>query len=116
VAGNLNIKVGVQGRIILGPAGGAGPVEVPLRLALVQEGPEPKTVWTRLYRVPVTVGPGQNNVSFVHVEENLTVPLPRPAVLDAYVVYVGFDSAAVSEPPPAEKKKPAPKQKRAGPQ
>ena len=53
---------------------------------------------------------------FLHVEENLTVPMPRPAVLDAYVVYVGFDSAAVSEPPPAEKKKPAPKPKRAGQQ
>ena len=61
-AGTMTIKTGVQGRIILGPAGVAGQVDVPLRLALVQEGVSPKTVWTKFYRVPVTVPPGQTNV------------------------------------------------------
>jgi hypothetical protein len=40
---NLTVKVGVLGRIILGPAGVPGQLEIPLRIALVQEGPEPKT-------------------------------------------------------------------------
>ena len=31
----LNIKVGVQGRVILGPLGAPGPVDVPLRYAVV---------------------------------------------------------------------------------
>src|SRR5271165_4826655 len=39
--GNLFIKVGVQGRVILGPFGAPGPVDVPLRYAVVREGPEP---------------------------------------------------------------------------
>jgi hypothetical protein len=99
---NMTIKVGVQGRVLLGPLGGPGQVEAPIRLALVQEGVEPKTIWTKLYRIPVTIPPGQTNTPFVHVEENMTFPTPKPAVLEAYVVYVGFDPAGLSAP---EKKK-----------
>lgn len=107
----LTIKVGMQGRMILGPTGTPGTFEVPIRFALVQEGPEPKTVWTKFYRVPVTVPPGQSNVPFVHVEEDLTVPVPKPNELSAYVVYVGFDPQGAKEKPA---RKPAAKQKKAG--
>src|SRR5438477_196396 len=82
VAGNMTMKVGVQGRVILGPAGAPGVIEVPVRLALVQEGVEPKTIWTKGYRVAVNVPPGQSNVPFVHIEEDITFPLPKPAELD----------------------------------
>src|SRR6266540_1195064 len=37
----MTVKVGMQGRIILGPLGGPGQVDVPVRMAVVQEGPEP---------------------------------------------------------------------------
>jgi hypothetical protein len=97
--GNLNMKVGVQGRIILGPAGGPGTIEVPLRLALVQEGPSPKTHWTKLYRIPVTIGDGVPNVAFTHVEEDLTVPMPSASALESYVVYIGFDAIGAKEQP-----------------
>lgn len=99
VGGNLNMKVGVQGRIILGPAGGPGTIEVPLRLALVEEGPSPKTHWTKLYRIPVTIADGVPNVAFTHVEEDLTVPMPAGSALESYVVYVGFDALAAKERP-----------------
>jgi hypothetical protein len=56
--GALTIKVGVQGRLIVGPAGGPGDTQLPLRYALVREGVEPKTLWSRLYVVPVTIAPG----------------------------------------------------------
>src|SRR5947207_14518996 len=96
----MTIKVGVQGRVILGPTGAPGQLDVPLRLALVREGVEPKTIWTKLYRVAVTVAPGQTNVPFVQVEEDLTFPMPKVSELEAYVVYVGFDPAGQREPPP----------------
>ncbi len=99
IGGNLNMKVGVQGRIILGPAGGAGTIEVPLRLALVEEGPSPKTLWTKLYRIPVTIPDGVPNVAFTHVEEDLTVPMPAGATIESYVVYIGFDALSVKEQP-----------------
>ena len=98
----------MQGRVLLGPAGDTGQLEVPVRLALVEEGMQPKAVWTKLYRIPVTVPPGQTNVSFVHIEEDMTVPKPSAAALDNYVIYVGFDPAAAKEPErkPTRPKKP----------
>ena len=102
----LTIRVGVEGRVILGPAGGPGQIEVPLRYAVVQEGPEPKTIVTKLRWFTVAIPPGETSVAFMQIEEELSFPMPRGSGLDAYVVYIGFDRAAVKEP---EKKKPAKK-------
>ena len=107
LGGVMTMKVGVQGRVLLGPAGGPGQVDIPLRMAVVQEGPQPKTVLSKFYRLAVAVPPGQASVPFVHVEQDLTFPLPGGALLDAYVVYVGFDPASLSQKPerkPAKRK------------
>jgi hypothetical protein len=87
----LIIKVGVQGRVILGPMGSPGQVDVPLRYAVVREGPQPKTVATKFKRIAVTIPPGQTHVQFVDIEEGLAFPMPSRSELDTYVVYVGFD-------------------------
>ena len=99
----MTIKLGVQGRIVLGPAGTSGQIEVPMRFALVQEGPQPKTIWTKFYRIPVAVPAGQTNVPFVYVEEDLTFPMPKPAELEAYVIYVGFDPLGLQRQAPAKR-------------
>ena len=96
------MKVGVEGRVILGPAGTAGPLTLPVRLAVVKEGLEPRTIWTKFYMVPVVMPPGQPNVLFTHVEEDMSFPNPPGDDLDKYVVYVGFDPDSAE----AEKKKP----------
>jgi hypothetical protein len=111
VAGTLNIKVGMQGRIVLGPAGGPGSLEVPVRYALVEEGAQPKTVYSKLYRVPVSIPDGQPSVSFTHIEEAMSVPMPTPAVFDRYVIYVGFDPLGSAQ----ERQKQAPKKRPAKP-
>jgi hypothetical protein len=104
--GTMSIKVGVQGRVILGPMGGPGRVDVPLRYAVVREGPQPKTAVTKFKRIAVTVAPGQTHVPFVDIEEGLSFPLPSRSELDAYVVYVGFDEIGKNEkkPPNTAKK------------
>jgi hypothetical protein len=89
--GTLTIKVGVQGRVILGPFGTPGSVDVPLRYAVVREGPEPRMIVTKFKRTGATIAPGQTHVQFVDIEEGLSFPLPSAAELSAYVVYVGFD-------------------------
>ena len=105
VAGpSMTIKVGVQGRVILGQAGGPGQVEIPLRYALVREGPEPKTILTKLHRFPVIIA-DQSSTPFLHVEEDITFTVPRRIDLENYVVYVGFDPAAPKEAP--AKKRPS---------
>jgi hypothetical protein len=103
----MTMKVGVQGRIILGPLGAPGKLDVPVRMALVQEGAEPKTLWTKLYQVPVVITAGQTNVPFMHVEPDLTFPVPKGDDLESYVIYVGFDQMGTKETKPRPKSKPA---------
>src|SRR5215470_12184607 len=77
VSGQMVMRVGVQGRIIVGPAGGPGQVDVPLRIAVVSAPlTAPKTVVTRLIRIPVIVGATDANVDFTHIEEGLSFPMP----------------------------------------
>ena len=94
VAGNVTLRVGIEGRIVLGPAGGPGNIEVPIRLAVVEEGPNPKTIATKLYRTAVAIPPDQSNSNFYYVAEDLAFPMPRGGDIDKYVIYLGFDPQA----------------------
>lgn len=97
--GTMSMKVGVQGRIVLGPSGGPGPVSIPLRYAVVREGPEPRTIVTKFYPHPATIEPGQTNATFTAIYEDLSFPIPPGAEIDAYVVYIGFDPQGASARP-----------------
>jgi hypothetical protein len=109
-AGVMSMKVGIEGRVITGPAGGPGTVDVPLRIVIVQEGPNPKTILSKFARLQVTVNSAIDRVTFTHIEPDVSFPMPtRLADIDAYVVYVGFD--AMSEPPPKKEKPVAKKPK-----
>ncbi len=110
LGGMMTMKVGVEGRVLLGPVGGPGNVDVPLRMAVVQEGPTPKTIVSKFYKVPVTVGQGQISVPFVQVEQDLSFPAPRAKDLDSYIVYVGFDPQSL-DAKPERKAKPKAKAK-----
>jgi len=108
-SGIMTMKVGVEGRVITGPAGGAGTVNVPIRLAVVQEGVNPKTILSRFASVQVVVEGAVDRVPFVHVDPEISFPLPQPASnIDNYVVYVGFDPSGAQQ---ERKKKPAAKPK-----
>jgi hypothetical protein len=101
----VHIRVGMQGRVILGPEGGTpGTINVPLRFAVVRETIDTKVIATQLDRVTVTMPPNDSNVLFSHVSEGMEFPMPRGGDIDHYLIYIGFDPAA--EP---ERKKPAPK-------
>jgi hypothetical protein len=102
LAGQVNVRVGVQGRIIVGPAGAPPAVDVPIRVAVVQEGVQPKTVATKLYRTQVDLA-GQDNVSFSFVAEDLSFPIPPPEAVAAYVIYIGFDPEGARAPAPRQK-------------
>jgi len=114
VDGNMVMNVGVQGRVVVGPAGGPGQVDVPLRMAVVDETPSgTRPIVTKFIVVPVTIAPGVGNVPFTHIEERLTFPLPAPvAQLDEYIVYIGFDpQSAEAQAKPSPKAKPKAKPK-----
>jgi len=110
----MTIKVGVEGRIVIGPKGGPGNVTVPIRIALVQEGAQPRPIASKFYAVQVNVPPGSTQVPFTQVEDDLTFPLPADKNLEKYVIYVGFDPQG-APPPVKTKAKPKPAPKKAAP-
>ena len=105
-AGRMRMKVGIEGRIITGPAGGPGTIEAPLRVAVVQNTVPQKTIVSNFGKEAVTIGQAVDRATFTHIEDNVVFPLPQPlGLIDSYVVYVGFDPAGLNPP----KKKPEPR-------
>ena len=105
--GEITARIGIQGRIIAGPAGAPTTVEVPLRVAVVQSGVSEKVIATKAYKTTVEMGEGEN-VPFTLVADDLVYPVPPGAVGDSYIFYIGFDPQLVSAEPkakPGKKKK-----------
>ena len=69
--GSIVVKVGVEGRALIGPAGSAGRFDAPVRV-VVKRGDQ--VFANRVRRIPVTVPQGETHASFVTVEEGIVVP------------------------------------------
>jgi len=103
--GEITARIGIQGRVIAGPAGAPDSIEVPLRVAVVQGGVTEKVIATKAYKT--TVAMAGENVPFTLVADDLVYPIPPGAVSDSYIFYIGFDPQLVSaeKPKPVKKKK-----------
>jgi hypothetical protein len=103
--GQITARIGIQGRVIAGPAGAPASVEVPLRVAVVQGGVNEKTITTTVVRTTVSMGEGLS-VPFSVVAEDVVYPAVSPDINDSYVFYIGFDPQALKpEPKPKATKK-----------
>ena len=111
LAGNImTMKVGIEGRIITGPAGGPGNVDVPLRIAVVEENISgPKAIVSKFESQRVTIINPVDRVRFTQIDPDISFPLPTPVTgISRYVVYVGFDALGAQ----MQKKKPVRKRPR----
>jgi hypothetical protein len=103
--GQITARIGIQGRIIAGPAGAPTTVDVPLRVAVVQDGVTPKTIFTKAYQTNVSMV-ADGSVLFSMVAEDVVYPPPAGADGDSYVFYIGFDPSALKpEPKPRAARK-----------
>ncbi|WP_454652746.1 hypothetical protein [Bradyrhizobium liaoningense] len=102
--GDITARIGIQGRVIAGPAGAPATVDVPLRIAVVQGGVGEKVIASKAYRTTVAMSEG-GSVPFTFVVEDLSYPVPSAKDADSYIFYVGFDPQALSPEPKARKKK-----------
>jgi hypothetical protein len=98
----IAIKIGIQGRVIVGPAGAPPAVEVPLRIAVVEDGVSPKTIATKAYTIPVTL-PGDQGAPYSFVADDIVYPAPQSSAADRYVFYIGFDPQALKPEPRSRK-------------
>ena len=106
VGAEISARVGIQGRVIAGPAGAPATVEVPLRVAVVQGGVGEKVIVTKAYKTTVAMAE-EESAPFTLVADDVVYPLPAGATADSYIFYIGFDPQLVSQ----EKSKPAKKKK-----
>lgn len=104
-AGQITARIGIEGRVIVGPAGAPPQVDIPIRVAVVQETIQEKIVFTKAYRTSVVLAPGETSVPFSFVAEDVIYPAPPPSAGE-YIFYVGFDPAGLRpEPKPRSKRK-----------
>ena len=98
--GQITARIGIEGRVISGPAGAPPAVEIPLRVAVVQAGVQERTIATKVYRT--TVSMAETNVPFSLVGEDLVYSAPPGATSDSYIFYIGFDPQALTPEPKAK--------------
>jgi hypothetical protein len=98
----LTIKVGVKGRVVLGPAGSPGSYSAPLRIAIRQQQGE-KFLASKVFNVGATIAPGASRGEFTVVTEPFAVPFTTEHAADDYEVVVGFGKDAKAAP--VEKRK-----------
>jgi hypothetical protein len=86
--GLITVKMGVIGRLMLGPAGNQTSVDLPLRFA-VERGDAP--LFSQLYQIPVGITPPAQANDFVKVVDNVQIPYVAG---DDITIWVGFDASA----------------------
>jgi hypothetical protein len=104
-AGQITARIGIQGRVIAGPAGAPSSVQIPLRVAVVQGGVGEKTIATKAYQTTVSMSE-DSSVPFTLVADDLIYPAPTGGTGDSYIFYIGFDPQALKpEPKPKAPRK-----------
>ena len=101
--GQIAARIGIQGRVIAGPAGAPATVEIPVRVAVVQTGVQERVITTKVYRTTVSMTEGGG--SFSVVGEDLVYNMPGSLTSDSFVLYVGFDPQAVTPEPRSSRRK-----------
>ncbi|AWI87292.1 hypothetical protein C0214_02410 [Methylobacterium sp. DM1] len=99
--GSVAVRVGVELRALLGPAGAAGRFEAPVTIA-VKYNEQP--VMARTHRVAVSVPAGAVQGEATVIENDLSVPADKATGYDIEVTLAG----AVRAKPAARRRKPAP--------
>ena len=84
--GLITVKMGVVGRILLGPAGNQNEVSLPLRFAVERDE---VAVFSERYDIPGAITPPNQSGEFVKVVENVAIPYLGG---EQIVIWVGFDT------------------------
>jgi len=84
--GLITVKMGVVGRVLIGPAGSQANVDVPIRFAVERDG---VPMYSEKYEIPTTINPSTQSGEFVKVVENVAIPYTGG---EDITIWVGFDS------------------------
>ncbi|MBL8589687.1 MAG: hypothetical protein JNK46_14245 [Methylobacteriaceae bacterium] len=94
--GQIAIRVGLDGNLLIGPAGGPGSFSAPVRIAIRRESDQ-AIVASRVHRVAATVPSGGAQAPFQLIAEPLTVPFVSEEAGTDYSVLVQFGGAGAEQ-------------------
>ena len=86
--GALTMKVGVRGRVVAGPKGGAGSTTLPIRVAVAKQTGGKGPLYSNLFKVPVTLTAPDFSTAYERVFDVSVNIGPNDRDL---IIYVGFD-------------------------
>lgn len=107
------IKVGIAGKVLLGPAGSPASFSVPVRIAIVRES-DNQPIVSKLYKAGATISRGETQAEFTVISEPLQVPFIQDHANLDYTIKVGIDTAGTPEKAPGSLKKPESARHRSG--
>jgi hypothetical protein len=84
--GKITVRMGVVGRLLLGPKGDISSTTLPLRFAVERDG---VALFSEKYDIPVSITPPNQSEEFVKVVENVDIPYLGG---EQITIWVGFDS------------------------
>lgn len=90
--GLITVKMGIIGRVLLGPSGKETSVTVPLRFSVERNG---TAVFSEKYSIPVAITPPAQSQEFVKVVDNVAIPYLGG---EDIVIWVGFDTGNTGRP------------------
>jgi hypothetical protein len=92
-AGSLTMNVAVAGKVVPGPKGGAGTINMPIRVVVVHGS---DVLYSQLHQYKLQITDTSAATQFVFNDPNVTIPEPTDK---GYQVFAGYD-----EGPPSKKK------------
>lgn len=98
----MRIKVGIQGRLILGDSGKPGTYTVPVRVAVRGNG---QTIYSKLLPTSVTIPADDTQAAFVVIDDTISVPITAEDPSDVYSVLVGLDPQGGKATPGRKKRR-----------
>ncbi len=91
ISGGISVKFGFAGRVLLGPQGKPGTVNLPVKVTVMDAGRT--TLKTEAIKVPVTITPDQTT-GYFSVTREVVVPIPQGANPRSYRILIAFDRRA----------------------
>ena len=103
------LKVGVEGRVLLGPSGSPGTFDVPIRIAIVNKIDD-RPFLSKMYRVAASIPAGQTGTPYTLVADSLVIPFGAGRTAQDYSIKIGIDAGkggdVVDKPAHRHKAKP----------
>lgn len=91
-ANEMVIKVGVAGRVLLGPSGSPGGFKVPVRIAVMDERQQKPAV-SKLYQIDASIPQGRTGTPYALVADQIVIPFAAGRVAKEYSIKVGIDGS-----------------------